>query len=80
MLLTFSRHQMFYSSVVNNGRSSAVADRLRTLVGKKNLEITKMTDHFSHTHTHQKKDFKTAKPERSFFFSNFIIQLHLNCF
>ena len=67
MLLTFSRHQMmFYSSVVNKCRSSAIADRLRTLVGKKNLEITKMTYHFSHTH--QKKDFKIAKPERSFFF------------
>ena len=35
-----------------------------------------MTDHFSHT---QKKDFKTAKPERSVF-SNFIIQFHLNFF
>ena len=65
-----------YISVANNGQSSAIADRLRTLVGKKKLEITKMTDHFSHT---QKKDFKTAKPER-FFFSNFIIQLHLNFF
>ena len=53
------------SSVAINGRSSATADRLRTLVGKKNLEITKITDHFSHAH---KKDFKTAKLERSFFF------------
>ena len=61
------------NSIANNGRSSAIADGLRILVGKKNLEITKMTDHFSHT---QKKDFKTAKPEKSFF-SNFIIQLHL---
>ena len=40
------------------------------------MEIIKMTNHFSHT---QKKDFKTVKPERSFF-SNFIIQLHLNFF
>ena len=65
MLLTFSRHQMFYSSVVNNGRSSAVADRLRTLVGKKNLEITKMTDHFSHT---QKRILKLPNLKDLFFF------------
>ena len=45
-------------------RSLAIADRLGALVGKKNLEITKMADHFSHT---KKKDFKTAKAERSFF-------------
>ena len=61
-----------FVSVANTSRSSAIADRLRTLVSKKNLEITKITN-FSHT----KKVFKTAKPERSFS-SNFIIQLHLN--
>ena len=42
-------------------RPLAIADRLKILVGKKTLDITKMTNHFSHT----KKD--TAKPERSFF-------------
>ena len=36
-------------SVANNVRSSAFVDRLRTLLGKRNIEITKMTDHFSHT-------------------------------
>ena len=51
-----------------------ITDRLRTLLGKRNLEIAKMTTF----HT-QKKDSKTAKPERSFF-SNFIIQLHLKFF
>ena len=51
-------------SVANNGRSSAIADRLGALVDKKNLETTKMTDHFSHV---QKKGFKTAKTKRSLF-------------
>ena len=52
------------SSAANSGRPSAIADRLGALVDKKNVEITKMTDHFSHT---QKKDFQTARAERSFF-------------
>ena len=37
------------SSVANNGCSSLIADHLRTSVNKKNFEITKMTNHFSHT-------------------------------
>ena len=68
---------LYYNySVANNGRSSAIADCLRTVVGKKNLEITHT---HTHTHTHTQKYFKTAKPERSFF-SNYIIQFHLNFF
>ena len=53
---------LFVYSVANNGRSSAIADRLRTLVGKKNLKKWPATFYT------QKKDFKTVKPERSFFF------------
>ena len=37
-----------FVSVANTSRSSAIANRLRTLVSKKNLEITKITN-FSHT-------------------------------
>ena len=51
-------------SAANNGRSSAIADSLRALTSKKNLEITKMTNHFSH----KKTDFKTAKAEKKIFF------------
>ena len=32
------------NSVANNGRSSAIAEPLKALVGKKNVETTKMTD------------------------------------
>ena len=52
-------------SAANNGWSSAIADCLRALTSKKNWEITKMTNHFSHT---KKTDFKTAKAEKNFFF------------
>ena len=77
MLLTFSRHQMmFYSSVVNNGRSSAIADRLRTLVGKKKLGNYKNDRPLF---THKKKILKLSNL-KDLFFSNFIIQLHLNFF
>ena len=53
-----------YISVANNGQSSAIAYRLRTLVGKKKLEITKMTDHFSHT---QKRILKLPNLKDLFF-------------
>ena len=60
----------------NNGRSSAIADRLKVLVGRNNLEITKMTDHFSHT----KKGISKLLNLKDFFFPNFIIQLYLSFF
>ena len=44
---------------------------------KKNLEITKMADHFSHT---KKRILKLPKLKDLFFCSNFIIQIHLNVF
>ena len=53
-----------HSSDQRCGRSSAIANRLRTLVGKKTWKLQKR-------HT-QKKDFKTAKPEISFFFLIFL--------
>ena len=37
------------ASIANNDRSLAIANRLEALFAKKNLGITKMTDHFSHT-------------------------------
>ena len=52
-------------SVANNGWSLAIADGLKILVGKKNLELYKNDRPLF---THKKRDFKTAKPERSFFF------------
>ena len=69
--------QDMINSVANNGRSSAIVNRLRTLVGKKKLEIAKMTDHFSHT---QKKRILKLPSLKDLFFSNFTIQLHLNFF
>ena len=53
------------SSAANNGRSLAIVDHLRTLVSKKNLDITKMTDHFSHT---QKRILKLSNLKDLFFF------------
>ena len=46
-------------------RSLAIADRLGALVGKKNLEITKMADHFSHT---KKRILKLPKLKDLFLF------------
>ena len=60
----FNIKQVLPFSVTNNGRSSAIADRLKALVGKKNLEITKMTDHFST----KKRILKLPKLKELFFF------------
>ena len=65
------------SSVANNGCLSAIAERLRTSANKKNLEITKITDHFSHTH---KKRILKLSNLKDLFFPNIFIQLHLNFF
>ena len=52
------------SSVANNGRSSAIVDRLRTIGWQKNLEITKMNDHFSQ----KERILELPKLEDLFFF------------
>ena len=43
-------------SVTNNSHSSAIADHLRALVGKRKLEITKMMDHFLQKKKKKKKN------------------------
>ena len=57
---------LFVYSVANNGRSSAIADCLRHCSAKKTLKNDRPL--FTHKKKDFKKDFKTVKPERSFFF------------
>ena len=49
--------RLFRLSELHITGSSAIVDHLGASVGKKNLEITKMTDHFSHT----KKGFRNCQ-------------------
>ena len=68
-------------SVANNGRSSAIANRLRTLVGKKTWKLQKWPTTFhTHTHTHTQRILKLPNLKDLFFFHSFFIQLQLNFF